>query len=216
MNALPFTVEAFLQVFARYNDATWPVVIGLWMMSVAALAAVALVPGARSSGAATAVLVALWCWGGVAYHATYFTSINPAAWGFAALFVVEAGLLAWYGLVRDRLVFGTAAPTYRGGGFALALYALAYPALNLIAGHTYPASPTFGVPCPTGIFTIGLFLTTPTRPPVAVVIVPLLWSLIGGSAALLLGVTTDYVLLVCAVLLIVDLAQKVPVREEQF
>ena len=73
-------------------------------------------------------------------------------------------------------------------------YALAYPALNMLAGHTYPASPTFGVPCPTGILTAGLLLTTAHRPPIPVVVVPVLWALIGGSAALVLGVATDYVL----------------------
>jgi hypothetical protein len=74
--------------------------------------------------------------------------------------------------------------------------------LNLLSGHTYPASPTFGVPCPTGILTAGLFLTAAKRLPIAVVVVPVLWAIIGGSAALVLGVTTDYVLLACAPLLV--------------
>jgi hypothetical protein len=84
----------------------------------------------------------------------------------------------------------------------LAAYALAYPALNVVAGHTYPASPTFGVPCPTGIFTTGLLLTAAKPLPIAALVVPVLWAIIGGSAALLLGVTTDYVLLACAPLLV--------------
>lgn len=205
---LPFTVEAFLEVFARYNVATWPVVIGLWLAAAAALAGVVRSPGARSNRTATAVLLALWWWGGIGYHAMYFTSINPAAWGFAALFIIEAALLVWHGLARDRLVFGDASALPRRVGIALAVYALAYPGLNLIAGHTYPASPTFGVPCPTGIFTIALFLTSANRPPTAVLIVPLVWALIGGSAALLLGVTTDYVLLVCAALLLAHTARR--------
>jgi hypothetical protein len=167
-------------------------------------------PDERSSQLASAVLAVLWLWGGVAYHATYFTSINPVAWGFAALFVGEFGLLAWYGLVQRRLSFGTATGLARGLGIGLAFYALAYPALNVLAGHTYPASPTFGVPCPTAIFTLGLFLTTANRPPIAVVVVPVLWALIGGSAALVLGVATDYALLACSVLLVVDTVRKAP------
>jgi hypothetical protein len=154
------------------------------------------------------VLAALWLWGGLVYHATYFTSINPAAWGFAALFVGESGLLAWYGLRQRRMAFGTATGRARGLGIGLALYALVYPALNILAGHTYPASPTFGVPCPTGIFTVGLLLTTANRPPIPVVVAPVLWAVIGGSAALVLGVATDYVLLACSVLLVLDTARK--------
>lgn len=140
------------------------------------------------------------------------TSINPAAWGFAALFIGEAALLAWYGVFQRRLAFGTAIGLARGLGIGLACYALAYPALNILAGHTYPASPTFGVPCPTGIFTVGLLLTGAGRQPIPVLVVPVLWALIGGSAALVLGVTTDYVLLACSVLLIVDTVRKAPGR----
>ncbi len=209
---LPFTTDAFFEVFARYNLATWPVVVALWVAAAGAVSAVVRAPGERSSRLASVVLAVLWLWGGVVYHAMYFRSINPAAWGFAALFVGEAGLLAWHGLVQRRLAFGTATGYARGLGFGLAFYALAYPALNVFAGHAYPASPTFGVPCPTGIFTVGLLLTTANRSPIPVVVAPVLWALIGGSAAVVLGVATDYVLLACAALLVVDTVRKAPAR----
>jgi hypothetical protein len=205
---LPFTGDAFLEVFAQYNDATWPAVVVLWVAAASALASVARAPGEWSSRFASAVLAVLWLWGGLVYHAAYFTSINPAAWGFAALFIGEAGLLAWNGLVQRRLAFGGATGPWWWLGIGLGLYALAYPTLNLMAGHRYPASPSFGVPCPTGIFTVGLMLTMANRPPLAVVVVPVLWALIGGSAALVLGVATDYVLLACSVFLVIDTVRK--------
>jgi hypothetical protein len=71
-------------------------VVLLWIAAAGALTAVVRVPG--SSSYASAVLVALWLWGGLVYHATYFTRINPAAWGFAALFIGQAALLAGAGL----------------------------------------------------------------------------------------------------------------------
>ena len=207
---LPFTADAFFEVFARYNVALWPMVILLWLAALGAVVAVLRAPGPRSSAAAAAVLAALWLWGGAVYHAAYFTRINPAAWGFAALFVVEAGLLAWYGVARRALDFGRAAPLPRAVGIGLAVYALAYPGLNLLAGHSYPAMPTFGVPCPSGIFTAGMLLTSPRRPPAAIMIVPVFWALVGGSAAVVLGVIADYVLLGCAAILLVDAAAKAP------
>jgi hypothetical protein len=209
---LPFTADAFFEVFARYNAAVWPVVAALWVVAAGVVVTVVRVPGERASRLAAAVLAVLWLWGGLVYHAAYFTSINPAAWGFAALFIGEAALLAWYGVIQRRLAFGTAAGLPRALGMGLMCYALAYPALNILTGHTYPAAPTFGVPCPTGILTAGLLLTTARRPPLPVVVVPVLWALIGGSAALVLGVTTDYVLLACSVLLIVDTIRKAPGR----
>jgi hypothetical protein len=209
---LPFTADAFFEVFARYNAAVWPVVVALWVVAAGVVVTVVRVPGEGVSRFAAAVLAVLWLWGGLVYHAAYFTSINPAAWGFAALFIGQAALLAWYGVVQRRLAFGAAPGMARGLGIGLACYALAYPALNVLAGHAYPASPTFGVPCPTGILTAGLLLTTARRPPIPVVVVPVLWALIGGSAALVLGVTTDYVLLACSVLLIADTIRKAPGR----
>lgn len=58
-----------------------------------------------------------------------------------------------------------------------------------------------GVPCPTTIFPAGLLLLATPRNK-ALAIVPMIWSLIGGSAAFLLGVTSDYALLVAGALLI--------------
>ncbi|TAK43341.1 MAG: hypothetical protein EPO27_15235 [Betaproteobacteria bacterium] len=60
-----------------------------------------------------------------------------------------------------------------------------------LAGHLYPETPTFGLPCPTATFTIGVlaFLSAPI--PRSVFIVPILWSAVGVQAAFLLGVPQD-------------------------
>jgi hypothetical protein len=63
-------------------------------------------------------------------------------------------------------------------------------------GHFYSAAPMFGVThCPVTIFTLGLLLMTRTRPS-SLMIVPVLWSLIGGTVAFLLQVPQDWLLLV--------------------
>jgi hypothetical protein len=200
--SLPFSSDAFFDVFGQYNRALWPGVVTLWVAAALGLAAVALAgPDWRVDLAATVLLVALWSWSGAVYHAGFFTAINPAAWIFAAGFLAEAGLLAWFGTVRRRqLSFGSASSSARIGGIGLALYALAYPALSVGFGHPYPTTPTFGVPCPTTIFTVALLLTC-ERPPLIIAFVPLAWSVVGGSASLVLGVHADYVLLACAPLL---------------
>jgi hypothetical protein len=195
--SLPFSPAAFFEVFADYNRAWWPAVVALWLATAAVLAAVALIgPHRRTDVAATTLLAVLWSWSGAVYHAGYFTAINPAAWLFAAGFLVEAALLAWSGGVRRQLVFGSASRPALIGGIGLALYALLYPALSMGLGHPYPRTPTFGVPCPTTIFTVGLLLTC-DRPPLLVAAVPLAWSMVGGSASLLLGVPADFLLLAC-------------------
>jgi hypothetical protein len=46
-----------------------------------------------------------------------------------------------------------------GGVFML--YALAYPVIDALTGHYFPAAPVLGVaPCPSAIFTAGLLLWT--------------------------------------------------------
>jgi len=99
-------------------------------------------------------------------------------------------------------------------GASLVIYALAYPFLTMALGHRYPAAPTFGVPCPTVILTIGGLLTVRAGIPPLLTIVPVLWGFIGGSAALLLNVPTDYVLLGAGVLLAARFmtSRRTPVR----
>ena len=70
----------------------------------------------------------------------------------------------------------------------------------------FPATPTFGLPCPTTILTIGVLLTARERVPFGLSVVPILWGFIGGSAAVLLQVPTDYVLLAAGVLLVIAVA----------
>ncbi len=66
----------------------------------------------------------------------------------------------------------------------------------------YPEIPTFGVPCPTAILTIGVLLAVRGGPPLSLAVIPAAWAFIGGSAALLFGVWTDYMLLVAGVSLV--------------
>ncbi|MCU0579417.1 MAG: DUF6064 family protein, partial [Desulfobacterota bacterium] len=55
---------------------------------------------------------------------------------------------------------------------------------------------TFGVPCPTTIFTFGILLFTSGRLPKTVLAIPFIWSIIGFTAALTLGILEDIGLLV--------------------
>jgi hypothetical protein len=195
---LPFTAEQFLDVFARYNTGVWPAPV---VLTGLALLALGLVFGRASSAGRwiAAILALLWAWMALAYHLAYFADINPAARVFAAVFLLGAAWFAWLGVVRQRLRFApTRAP--RGSiGAALLVYALvAYPALGHFLGHRYPALPTFGLPCPTTIFTVGLLMFARAPVPRSVFVVPVLWSLVGATAAFSLGVWQDLGLVAAA------------------
>jgi hypothetical protein len=203
---LPFTRDQFVAVFAAYNRAFWPMVVAWWCATPVLLALVRRHPE-RWSHRLSWFLGGLWLWNAVAYHAILFTRINPAAWLFAALFTVQAAAFFRSGQQR-RPVFLSSPGPRAGLGLALAAYALAYPFLTIALGHAYPAAPTFGLPCPTTILTIGVLVTARGPVPVGLSIVPIAWGVVGGSAAVLLDVPTDYALLASAGLLLAAVADR--------
>jgi len=201
---LPFARTEFFDVFGAYNAALWPAALLLWLASLVLVlaAARATEPPHR---ALSALLAIHWGWSAVAYHAAFFTRINPAAWLFAALFLAQAAAFVWWGVVRDRLQFSTGRSARHILAGALVAYALAYPVINVAQGLGFPRVPTFGVPCPTTIFTVGLLLVA--RPlSWSLAVIPVAWSVIGGSAALLLGVRADLLLFVAGGVLVTALA----------
>ncbi len=191
---MPFSVEEFFAVFAAYNTAIWPLQIVAYLGGVASVAMLWR-PSKMTDIGIFLVLSAMWAINGIGYHWISFAPINPAASVFAALFVLQAVLLAGAPLLsRERVVFGHAESSIRWIAGALIVYAMAlYPILGFAFGHRYPAIPVFGVaPCPTTIFTIGVLLLGDWKTVRWLLIVPAIWSVIGGSAAFLLSVPQDF------------------------
>ncbi len=196
--SLPFTTEQFLEVFRRYNAAVWP---AQWALAAIAVTAVvyALRGGLHTGRRVSVILALLWLWMATAYHLAFFATINGAAVLFALGFVAQAALFAWYALHARRLQFRPRLNAAGIAGAVFVLYALAgYPALGYALGHRYPAAPTFGVPCPTTVFTFGILLWCVGPVPWRLLAIPTLWAVVGTSAALSLGMVEDFALPVAA------------------
>lgn len=200
---LPFSEAQFLAVLADYNAAFTIPIAALWLLT-AVLLVVALFRHADRWVAG--VLALHWLWSGVLYHWLYFTRINPAARLFGAMFVLQAGLFIWFGVVRGRLEFRWGRGPRQMIGGLLVIYGMAYPALVLASGLAWPRMPAFGVPCPTTILTLGLLLTVPQGRLRGLSAIPVLWAVIAGFAAVLLGVLPDYALFVGAAVVLVHVA----------
>jgi len=205
---LPFSTEQFLDVFVQYNTSVWPMQIVLNLL--AAVCVVTVIGKVKITGRLiTGFLALLWIWTGLAYHLLYFTSINKAAFLFGGLFVIQGLIFLFEGVIRDKVSFSFRFNTYGILGGFFILYALVlYPLLGHLLGHRYPANPTFGLPCPSTIFTFGILLWADVKLSTRLFVMPALWSLIGFGAALTLGIPEDTGLLIAGMLGTVLLCRK--------
>lgn len=195
----PFSAEQFFDVFVAYNEAVWPAQVLL--VGLAVVATVLAFQRFSWQGKAIAGLLALlWIWMGVAYHWAFFAEINPAAQVFGGLFVLEGLLFGWAGLQSEALSFRPAPDVSGWAGSGLIVYALAvYPLLGVALGHTYPAQPTFGLPCPTTIFTFGVLLWARPKVPWVLLAIPVAWAVVGSTAVRYFGVIEDTMLPISAI-----------------
>ena len=194
---IPFTVEQFFDVFGSYNTAIWPAQVLAYLLGMAALA-LAFRESKLSTRIVTGILAFFWVWMGVFYHIVHFSMINPAAWIFGFFYILQGLLFLLIGTVFGRLAFRFIPKPLPVIGVCFILYAMvAYPLLGIRFGHSYPRAPMFGVaPCPTTIFTFGILLWATKPVPAYLLVIPLLWSIVGMSAAVNLQVAQDYGLVV--------------------
>lgn len=218
---LPFSTAEFLGVFARYNraiGAATPVLLTA-LAVIAVLAAI--LSGTASERRRVAftrvvflVLASLWLWSAFVYLWGFFRAINSAAPIFALLFTIEGDQFL-RALRKTNALFLSAGADRRGiVGALIAAFALAgYPLASRLAGHAAPFAPTFGTPCPVVILTLGLLLWLRPVPPLRLLAIPLLWTMIGTLAALQLGMREDLGLLAAGILTVLVLAaERVTVR----
>lgn len=202
---LPFTSEEFLEIFEIYNLTVYPMQIFLYILALLIIY-LSVKKKPWSDKAIAAMLSILWLWMGIVYHIIFFTAINKVAYSFGILFILQAGLFLWNGVYQNKLEFKL---TKNMNGFAaivlMAFALIIYPIIGYYLGHQYPKSPTFGLPCPTTIFTFGMLLTLRSEYPKRILVIPFIWSIIGFSAALFLSIKEDISLLVSAFIVIIIL-----------
>jgi hypothetical protein len=200
MGSIPFTTEQFFQVLADYNLGVWPAQILIYALAIMTVAAQFLRLKNPLRWQAIS-LATLWFWTGIIYHIGYFTTIDNAAWGFGVLFIIQGILLIVAGINRSRFTQSSNRDGRSMIGWIFTLFAMIlYPLLSPVFGHPWPAMPSFGLPCPLTIFTFGVMLWWSGRRIVLLGIIPLIWALIGTSAAFNFGVWQDLSLPVAGIL----------------
>jgi hypothetical protein len=196
---IPFTTEDFLRVIRSYNESVFPAQVIFNLLAILVIYLIFSKIKYKNKYISSA-LSFFFLWIGIIYQLMFFTEINKAAYLFGVLFIIQGILFFIYGVYLDKLEFSFKNNYLNYTGIFFILYAmLIYPLLGSVLGHSYPNSPTFGLPCPTVIFTFGVLLFIKNKISIFVLIIPVLWSLIGFNAAIYFTIYEDMGLLIAGI-----------------
>lgn len=209
----PFSTEQFFLVFEQYNLSVFPgqLIIGLLgLIGWGLLHSNAPIKN-RYIGT---FIGALWIWTGLIYHIIFFSKINPAAYLFGDLFILQ-GLLLLFNVFKNRFDFSFEPHARDFTGYFFVLFGLiVYPLIGLMAEGSFVRTISLGLPCPTVIFTFGFLILTKDHFPKYLLVIPSLWALVGVSAAVNFGVYQDLMILISAIsaIVLVGFRKRTPVK----
>ena len=188
----PFSTEQFLGVFEAYNLSVWPLQILFYFFALVCLFMI-FYRNKLTDAVVGGTLSFYWLWMGFVYHGLHFTGINKAAYIFGLFFILQGILLFYYSIYKKAFEFRFESDKFSITGLSIIGYGLiVYPLIGHFSGHGYPVGPTFGVPCPTTIFTFGIFVLSRKIVYTRLLVIPIIWSAIGLSAALSFGIIEDF------------------------
>jgi len=194
------SLEQFFNVVKDYNLTIWPMQVIAYLLGIVAIF-LAIKKTKYSSRIISAILVFFWLWVGFIFSPIYFIKVFNMAVIYVVLFVIQGIILLIFGVFRPNISFRFKPDVYSIIGIIFIIYAMiAYPAIEYILGRGYPKILSFGlVPCPTTIFTFGLFLWTDKKLPKFILIIPLILA-ISGFLAIVLGIWEDIGLIIAGIL----------------
>jgi hypothetical protein len=195
----PFSTEEFFSVFGRYNTLFFPSQILILILAIVLLVLLHNRSKSRHLFAGT-FLGVLWIWNGAAYHIALFSEINSIAKIFGALFILQGALIILNSFGKREIHFDLNKGIRGYTAYFLAIFGLIiYPAIGYITGDDIIRTISLGLPCPSTIFTFGIFMFASNRLPRYLLIIPSVWAVIGLSAAINFGVVQDFMLIIAAV-----------------
>ncbi len=207
----PFTTEQFFQIFEKYNTSVFPAQIVILLLGLLMLW-MAVSRKAGKDKTIAGILGGLWIWMGAVYQIGFFAVINPPAYAFGSLFILQGIFMMVESFGRKKLEFN-----YYGSLknylalFFIVFGLIVYPAISLFLAGRISHIISFGLPCPATIVTFGFFMLADKKFSRYLLIIPTLWALIGTTAAVNFGVYQDFILIVTAIvanIFILDTSRK--------
>ena len=197
---LMFSPRTYYRMIELYHREIWPAQIAAIAL-VVALVVMLRRDDAWRTRAVAAILAAAWLWVGVMFHIRRYSSINWAANYFGALFVVQAALVTWIGVVRGQpIVRGAREASSRRAWWLVLAAVTAPPLLSRIAGRSLGQLDAFALtPDATAVGTIAALALAPVGARRALLLVPLAWCVIGGATLWAMGSAEAWMAIVAAV-----------------
>lgn len=174
-----FSQTAYYRQFELYNHAIWPLQLVAILFSLVVLYALWKKPAWAGRGVAL-LLVVSWIWVAWAFLYQRFYQIHVVADGYALGFVLQAGLIAWYGVIKNR--FDSVVSSRSGviiGTALLSIALIVYPFIAVISGRSWMQFEMFALaPDPTVLATVAILLFY--KAPKLLYVIPIIWALISG------------------------------------
>ena len=176
-----FSDRVYYRQFELYNDAIWPMHLIAIIFSLVIIYTLWKKPAAAWSGRLIAVLLTLsWVWVAWAFLYEYFYQIHVVANWYALGFVLQAGLLVWYGVIKNQFTLSEESRPRKNIGLGLLFISLIiYPFIAFITGRSWLQFEMFSLtPDPTVLATIAILVLYKASS--VLYVIPLTWLLISG------------------------------------
>ncbi len=180
---LMFSPETYYRMIELYNRAIWPaqfiaLIVGLMTIAICFYKH-------RYQGRILAsVLAASWAWMSYGFLWKYYATINWYAVIYTFIYAMQAVILIWLGIVKDRIVPSIGLNSSSITGMILLTYAiLIHPALTGVYQSLWHAEVAGLLPVPTLIATMGVILLAKGAPVKRLLAIPFLSAIVGGATA---------------------------------
>jgi len=176
-----FSDKVYYRQFELYNHADWPLHLIAIIFSLVIIYTFWKKPAAAWSGWLIAVLLSLsWLWVAWAFLYARFYQIHVVANWYALGFVLQAGLITWYGVIKNQFRFtGESGARINVGLGLLFISLIIYPFIALMTGRNWLQFEMFFLaPDPTALATIAILVLYKAYS--MLYVIPITWLLISG------------------------------------
>lgn len=192
---LSSSAKDFYSVLSSYNMAIWPLQGIVYLLIILALHYLF----KRTNYSSKIILIVLsffWLFTGIVFGLLYWGPSHIFGYMYGIGFTIQ-GILFLYDIIKSEIIIGTPEKSRTFIGMLFILYAIfGYQIFGYYIGHIYPVYFPVGlVPCPTIIFTFGIFLIFNTKIPIKYYLIPSLFA-ISGVINVYYGIYEDILLVI--------------------